>query len=232
LESFPIAILPIIDEAIESLGPDATDQERQLERTRLELIVFSKLDVAKAYFVSHFLTTNENQPPRISDNNFGHLHLMFEAFALTDPENLGKQFSKFHYNMELLIQYIREKLQLLVNMDRIDHNLFIGLMGNIGPYAVIARHYSYGEENVKYHQKYILYMEFWREQRFRLSHWFELVKIALLHHPNSCGSERLFSLLKYIMESEHEECLDDYICAAVYSAYNTRSDCDRLRGEA
>jgi len=48
LESFPIAILPIIDEAIESLGPDATDQERQLERRRLELTVFSKIDVANA----------------------------------------------------------------------------------------------------------------------------------------------------------------------------------------
>ena len=148
MESFPKAILPIIDEAIESLGADATDQERQLERRRLELTVFSKIDVAKDYFVGHFLTTNANQPPRISDNNFGHLHLMFEAFALTDPENLGKQFSIFHYNMELLIQYIREKLQILVNMERIDQSLFTGLTGNIGPYAAITRHYSYGEDAV------------------------------------------------------------------------------------
>jgi len=198
---------------------------------RLENIIFTKINIAKDYFISHFITSNINRPPRISDNNFGHLHLMFEAFALTDPENMGKKISKFNNNMDLIIQYIREKLQILINMDRIDLTMFTGLMGNIGPYVAIAVNFSYGENIIKYHQKYVSYMEFWKLQRYRLVQWYEFVKIALLHHPNSCGSERLFSLLKYIMESEHDECLDDYICAAVYSAYNSRSDSDRLNEE-
>jgi hypothetical protein len=37
--------------------------------------------------------------------------------------------------MDLIIQYIREKLQILINMDRIDLTMFTG---NIGPYIVIA----------------------------------------------------------------------------------------------
>jgi hypothetical protein len=135
LESFPKSILPIVNESIESLGADATEQERQHERMRLQNIIFTKINIAKEYFINHFITSNINRPPRISDNNFGHLHLMFEAFALTDPENMGKIISKFNNNMDLIIQYIREKLQILINMDRIDLTMFTG---NIGPYIAIA----------------------------------------------------------------------------------------------
>ena len=231
LETYDQCILPIVNESIDSLGHDATQAERDHERQRIEDYVFTRIDAAKAYFNDHFVETNNDAPPRIGDNNFGHLHSMFEAFALTDPEHVRNKLTmEYQLHPEDMIPYIREKLTLLVNMERIDIELKTALMGNIGPYLHTASTFSYGN-NRKQHEKYIQYIQFWKEQRYRLPHWYEFVKVTLLHHPNSCGSERLFSLLKYILESEHEQCLDDYICAAVYAAYNHRHDNDRIRDE-
>ena len=231
LESYNECILPLVEEAVQSLGLEATEQQRNAERTRLEEYVFERINKGRLYFYSRFLHTSENAPPTVGDNNFGHLHVMFEAFALTDPGHVRMKFMDFNNNVDTMVQYIRLQLNVLLNLERIDRQLYNNVMGHIGPYLAIASHFTYGEENNKMHQKYIKYIQFWKEHRNTLTHWFALVKIALLHHPNSCGSERLFSLLKYILESEHEECLDDYICAAVYSAYNHRHDEDRVNGE-
>lgn len=231
MESYNECILPLVEEVVESLGVDATEEERNAERLRLEDYVFTKINKGKDYFHDHFLRTNANAAPTVGDNNFGHLHAMFEGFALTDPGHIRTKFREFNNHVDTMVQYIRLQLQTLLNMDRIDQHVYNNVMGHIGPYLAVSSQFSYGEENIKMHEKYIKYIQFWKEHRHTLTHWFSLVKIALLHHPNSCGSERLFSLLKYILESEHEQCLDDYICAAVYSAYNNRHDEDRVNGE-
>lgn len=103
---------------------------------------------------------------------------MFEAFALTDPENMGKKISKFNNNMDLIIQYIREKLQILINMDRIDLTMFTGLMGNIGPYVAIAVNFSYGENIIKYHQS--MY-RIWNSGKYRDIDSFNGMNLSKLH---------------------------------------------------
>jgi hypothetical protein len=230
LESYP-SILAIVEESVESLGADATNIEKDAERLRLHTYCFDRINIAKDYFNNHFLATNINREPRSGDNNFGHLYGMFEAFALTDPEHMRKKMIEFNDDNELLINYIRPLLQLLINMNRIQQGLYLSLMGHIGQYAAIARQFSYGDGNVRFHQKLIMYLSFWREQRMYLHYWFEFVKIVILHHPNSCGSERLFSLLKHVITTEREDALDDYICAAVYSTYRMRHDDERIGGE-
>ena len=231
LESYSEFILPLVNESIESLGNNATQQEKSAERLRLEEYVFERIDEGKNYFLDHFIATNINAAPTVGNNNFGHLHVMFEAFALSDPEHLNRKSLQLNRNVDEIVKYIRSMLQLLINMDRIEQTMFTDLMGNIGPYLALVTDFVYGDGNLKMHRKYILYMQFWRVNQHTLPHWFSFVKIVLLHHPNSCGSERLFSLLKYIMESEHDECLDDYIQAAVYTAYNARLDEERLNDE-
>ena len=230
LESYE-NIHTIVLEAIDSLGDDATIIEKNIERARLEEYVFSRINVARDYFHDHFIETNDGGPPRIRDNNMGHLHVMFESFALTDPEHLNRMFQSFQRDNQRMILYIREKLEILVNMDRINVELSNSLIGSIGPYLALSANFTYGDD-VKQHDKYRIFIEFWKREKYNLVHWFEFVKVTLLHHPNSCGSERLFSLLKYVMETHQNQCLDDYICASVYAAYEQQHDADRLLAEA
>ena len=158
---------------------------------------------------------------------------MWEAFALADPDHVRrKELSLNQFGDDLGDQMeirIRSMLDRLVNMERIEENLRVRLVGSIGAYLAAARLVSYGD--IRFHEKLIRFLRFWRDAKATLVDWFEFVKISLLHHPNSCGCERLFSVLKYVLTSEREHALDDYIRAAVYSIYDIRDDGDRLRGE-
>ena len=222
LESYP-TVLAIVDEAVNLLGPEATTIEKNAERLRLTNYCFEKINTARYYFVTHFLKTNMNAQPTPGDNDFGHLFVMFQAFALTDPDHFRKLAISYTGNLEGLSNNIRNSLQVLVNMNRICNDLFIGLMGSIGPYLAIAQLFSYGLD-AKFSIKLTSFMSFWREHQCTLKHWFQLAKIAILHHPNSAGSERLFSILKSVLKSEKEGCLDDYICSAVYGIYGVNQD--------
>ena len=227
LESFP-DVFAIVNEAVDELGEQgSTANEMDVERNRLEAFCFERINIAHRYFMNHFIRTREDGPTRIGDNDLGHLHLIFEGFALTDPGYIRQKLADHGNNTQELIPYIRSRLQHLVDNNRISATMFQCLMSNIGPYIGIAREFTYG--HVKFHEKLSKFIVFWRQQLHVLPSWIEFVKIAILHHPNSCGSERLFSLLKYVLTSEKEECLDDYICAAVYTSYRMRRDEERIR---
>lgn len=227
LESYG-GILAIVNESIESLGEDATEQEKITERERLEAYSMEKINIARTYFRNHFIRTNLIRESRAGDNDFGHLHLIFEAFALSDPGHIRRKYEEYG-DMDTLISYIRSRLRHLVDNHRINEVMFIELMGSIGPYVAVARVFSYG--TMKFHEKLGAFIRFWRSHIHSLEKWVAFVKIALLHHPNSCGSERLFSLLKRVLTTDREDCLDDYICAAVYASYTQRRDEERLNNE-
>jgi len=227
LESYG-GILALVNESIESLGEDATEDEKLAERERLEVYSLEKINIARTYFRNHFIRTNLNRESRAGDNDLGHLHMIFEAFALSDPGHIRRKFEESE-DMDILISYIRSRLRHLVDNHRINEVMYTDLMGCIGPYVAVAREFSYGP--MKFHEKLVAFIRFWRSHKDSLPKWVAFVKIALLHHPNSCGSERLFSLLKRVLTTEREECLDDYICAAVYSSYRQRRDEERLNEE-
>jgi hypothetical protein len=234
LESYPI-VSNIVEESINELNDGSTEEEIMIERIRFNDYVFHRINAGKNYFHSHFLCSQINRGPRSGDNEFGHLHLMYEGFALVDPENFRLKFILLNSNVDNLTAYIRDQLQFLFNMDRITQLEFNDLMGHIGPYLAIATEFTYGFDanggERKLHEKLILFIRFWKVQRVFLPQWFQLVKKAILHHPNSCGSERLFSVLKWVLTNDRENSLDDYIRAAVCIRYLTRIDENRIGNE-
>ena len=227
LETYP-SVLSLVNSAI--LNYNGTEEEKENERLRLTEYVFSRINEGRGYLASHFLRTNANREPTSGDNDFGHLHAMYQGFALTDPEHMRNQYNQNNGNVDAFIGYTRRNLQYLFNLRRISIEHRDNLLGSLGVYIPLFRNFTYGL-NVRFHEKLTLFTEFWRGLKSKLPHWFKLVKIAILHHPNSCGSERLFSVLKRVLTTEKECALDDYVKAAVYCRYSTIRDENRVIGE-
>ena len=84
-----------------------------------------KINSAKEYFLNHFLTTNPLAQPTSKENNFGHLIRMYEVFALVDPRFMRTKDYIIRNSNDgtTLREFVRNELLLLVNMDRITHEL-------------------------------------------------------------------------------------------------------------
>ena len=217
----------MIEEIVNDLPMDATQMEKQAEKSKWNNFCLAKMDVAKNYFISHFLETNELVAPSAKENNFGHLIRMYEVFALVDPRHMRRKdyFIRNSNDDATLGDFVRSELAILVNMERITEQHARLLVSSVTEYARVVQHFEYRNRNNEdgiptFEEKLQLFILFWLEYKNHLPYWFDFVKIVMLHQPNSCAVERLFSVLKRVLKNENENCLDDYITAAVSLAYN------------
>jgi hypothetical protein len=133
--------------------------------------------------------------------------------SLANPESLFKRKNHFDTNEEF-IELVRNQLQFLVSYNGIiTQELMDSCIGSIGPYVARTGTINWPEKKFEYKLKSLV--DFWTECRLDFPDWFEFAKICYLYQPSSCAAERTFSILKYVLTTSHEECLDDYIKAAV-----------------
>ena len=56
--------------------------------------------------------------------------------------------------------------------------------------------------------------EFWRDNRTRLRHWYDVAKDIALIQPSSAFMERVFSILRACMDQRQESSFSDRIAAS------------------
>ena len=88
--------------------------------------------------------------------------------ALYNPDVIRRKFDSFQYNFDLpkmlqLMNFIEEKLRLLVNMNRIKDSFLLRLLAQAQTYANIAK------------------LKNW-------SAWVEFAEICFLHQPSSASA--------------------------------------------
>ena len=100
-------------------------------------------------------------------------------------------------------------------MKRIEEEKLNPLIAQLFPY--LQRAIEINWDTVEFPDKVLKLVEFWKTFRITLKHWSELAFICCLHQPSSAAAERVFSVLKHILDEEKVDALDDYIEASVYS---------------
>lgn len=98
-------------------------------------------------------------------------------------------------------------------------------MSQLGLYMEVAKLANWSDLNdlpdaFQLKQKKLI--EFWKNNRSKLKYWFAFAMICYLHQPSSAAAERVFSILKRVLESGDYQALDDIVLAAVYTNYRTR----------
>ena len=96
------------------------------------------------------------------------------------------------------------------------------MIQSLSIYVHLCRNFSYRNQHLG--NKMARFISFWRINKIALPEWFAFVKKGMLYMPNSCGVERLFSLLKRVITADKTNALDDYIKTAVYLCYKFKSD--------
>jgi len=221
LRSYPI-VQAIVEEAVNSLGENANIDVRNAEKQRWNIYVMERINIGRTSFTDHFLSTTPNGIVRPGDNNFGHLYSLFEAFAMAEPSNMRQKDYNCHHDMDRLQEYVENSLNALVNRQIINDNLKEEMLQSLGNYVHLSRNFSYISQH--FGNKMARFILFWKMHKSALPEWFAFVKKGMLYMPNSCGVERLFSLLKRVITADKSNALDDYIKTAVYLCYKFKSD--------
>lgn len=218
IESYPLTNA-IVESKVAELPVDAMLAERKAYRDELNSFVFERMDMAKTYFENHFIRVPV-PGPAANINCFGHLQHMWESMALINPDYIHRKREAYHEDNFGFTQLVSEHLQSLVTLNRIDQELKAHLMQSLGLYMRVAIQVNWSNLDFPHKQKALL--EFWIVNRSNLKYWFEFACICYLHQPSSAAAERVFSVLKQVLTTEKEACLDDYVLAAVYARYSMR----------
>ena len=221
LESFP-NVFNLVQVAVNSLGADATNIETATELRKWNDYVFDRIVTAKTSFINHFLTTPENGIITTAVNNFGHLHALYESFAIAEPSNMRIIDFQCLHNMNTVHEYVRNSLNALLNVGILRPTEVHDMIQTLHVYVGHCRQFNYNGSNFK--NKLARFVMFWRLMKDTLPAWFKFVKKGILYQPNSCAVERLFSLLKRVLTSEKTLALDDYIMTSVYLSYKHQGD--------
>jgi len=221
LRSYP-NVLAIVEEAVNSLGENANINIRNEEQQRWNIYVMERINNGRTSFIDHFLSTTPTGIVRPGDNNFGHLYSLFEAFALAEPSNMRQKDFNFHHDMDRLDEFVGNALSALVNRQIINDKMKEAMLQSLGNYVHLSRNFSYISQH--FGNKMARFILFWRMHKSALPEWFAFVKKGMLYMPNSCGVERLFSLLKRVITADKTNALDDYIKTAVNLCYKFKSD--------
>jgi hypothetical protein len=116
--------------------------------------------------------------------------------------------------MNSLTEYVVNALRALVNVQFLNEKMKEEMIQSLSIYVHLCRNFSY--RNQHFGNKMARFISFWRIHKSALPEWFAFVKKGMLYMPNSCGVERLFSLLKRVITADKTTALDDYIKTAVY----------------
>ena len=101
-------------------------------------------------------------------------------------------------------------------------DLFVGQLGAYIQLADTVDWTDLNEEEGGFKAKQARLVEFWKSHRLNLKNWFAFAMICYLHQPSSAAAERVFSILKRVLESDDYQALDDIVLAVVYTNYRTR----------
>ena len=221
LESFP-NVYNLVQIAVNTLGADATNIEKTTELRKWNDYVFDRIVIAKTSFINHFLTTPANGIITTADNNFGHLHALYESFAIAEPSNMRIIDFQCVHNMNEVTEYVRNSMNSLLNVGILRPAEVHDMLQSLHIYVGHCRQFSYNGSSFK--NKLARFIMFWRLMKDSLPAWYNFVKKGMLYQPNSCAVERLFSLLKRVLTSEKTLALDDYILTSVYLSYKHQGD--------
>ena len=200
---------------VDSMNPDYNLAEKQVEYNAWYGYVTERLETAKVYFESRFIKEPVGDRPTVTENCFGHLMKMWEAMALTNPDYLRRKYAANNNDIRSLQLFVESQLRVLIQMKRIEEEKLNPLIAQLFPY--LQRAIEINWDTVEFPDKVLKLVEFWKTFRITLKHWSELAFICFLHQPSSAASERVFSVLKHILDEEKVDALDDYIEAFVYS---------------
>ena len=214
VETYP-NVLNLVNEALNSIAEDASNEIRNVEKAKWEEFVLSRINRGRDYFQRKFIQIPHPLPTSTS-NCFGHLMPMWKAMALSNPDFLRRKSLELPNNDEMMV-YVRQQLQVLVSLNRISMDLRDRCIGSFGSYFTQCKLIDYSTLNFEIKANSI--QEFWINHRLDYRNWYEFAIICFLHQPSSCAAERVFSILKYILTAAVEDSLDDYIKAAVYGRY-------------
>jgi len=157
--------------------------------------------------------------PTVGENCFGHLMQMWEGMALANPDYLHRKYSLFQDSNDF-INYTRSQLEYLVYLQRIDDVTKDSLMSTLGAYLHATNAINWS--SLSFADKQNELVDFWKMHKLDLQDWFSFAIMCYLHQPSSAAAERVFSMLKALLETGDVQALDDIIIASVYLRYKNR----------
>ena len=215
-----VNVAAVIDEAAQELPADEVADFRRQQRD----YVIAKLALPWQYFSNHFIQHPLDRQVKVSDNCFGHILPMWEAMALCNPDFVRRKLLILsqgipNAGMASLLQFTTDKLECLVNMERITDGLRQRLLAQAEIFFNIGKHVNWGQLTFakKVDAAKLFWKGYWKDKS--IDAWVEFAEICFLHQPSSCSVERLFSVLQNVLTSDRECALDDLIKAGVYERY-------------
>ena len=177
-----------------------------------EEVLFAKAKAlaapASAYFQDRFMIKRSGQVGRFKAARlFNPLHANANAITEADVEALSCFNALKHPHVKKHYEAMHTEIQK-----------YNAKVAGIKPLAQRIKKDATGKEKDTFDIQ-----AWWRSMKLELPHHYQVLCVVLLHSPNSCPPERLFSILNNTFDADQMNALMDYMELALQLQFNNRT---------